>query len=119
MSKDDSESLKFRAVFRGLFQEIIGETGVRVLEYHFMRLSSSDMYDLLSKDPGKFYRILTRFFGGGAKSFLKIIAAELITRFEIYDISIDELTSILMGERGGSRERLRELVARIHPGEGR
>ncbi|MDW8021214.1 MAG: hypothetical protein RMI78_01095 [Nitrososphaerota archaeon] len=113
MLGDDNDSSSFRAVFRSLFQQVIGETGVRVLEYHFRRLSSSDMYSLLSEDPGEFYRVLTRFFGAGAKAFLRIIASELVTRYELDDISVDELMGILTGERAGSRKKLVELIARI------
>lgn len=118
MLGDDNDSSSFRAVFRSLFQQVIGETGVRVLEYHFRRLSSSDMYSLLSEDPGEFYRVLTRFFGAGAKAFLRIIASELVTRYELDDISVDELMGILTGERAGSRKKLVELIARIRSKRG-
>ena len=117
MISQEPEAAEFRVVFRNLFKQILGESGVKVLEYHFKRISSSDMYALLSEDPGKFYQVLTRFFGAGAKAFIRIIASELITRFEIDDISVGELTNVLMGESGDSRDKLRELVTRIYSRE--
>jgi len=114
MKRDDQEVAEFRTIFRDLFKQILGETGVKVLEYHFRRISSSDMYVLLSKDPSEFYKVLTRFFGAGAKAFIRIIASELIVRFGLEDISIGELMGILMGECDDSQRRLRELVTRIH-----
>lgn len=83
------------------------------MEYHFKRISSSNVYTLPSKDPGEFYRVLTRFFGAGAKAFLRIIASELINRYELDDVSVDELVGILTGEHVGSQERLMELIVRI------
>ncbi|RLG06789.1 MAG: hypothetical protein DRN65_04625 [Thaumarchaeota archaeon] len=113
MKRDNQEVAEFRTIFRDLFKQILGETGVKVLEYHFRRISSSDMYVLLSKNPSEFYKVLTRFFGAGAKAFIRIIASELIIRFGLEDISIRELMSILMGECDDSQHRLRELVTRI------
>ena len=119
MSEKSEFTPPIRMAFREAFKSILGDSGVRVLEFHVRRISSSDLYELLYNDPRRFYETLTRFFGQGAKAFVRILANALIDKYQLNDVSLEEFAAIMRGEREDARDKLREIMSRIslHKGE--
>jgi len=113
MAKSGKEVEIARRIFHDIFKTILGEAGVRVLEYHFRRLSSSDPYELLLKDTKSFYEVLHNFFRSGTDAFLKITASTLLSRYMIGVYDVEDVVAMLSGRCENAEEKLRELLDKL------
>ncbi len=113
MTERGEQAVVTRVMFRKVFEEILGSAGVKVLEYHFRKISSKDLYELLCSDPKSFYETLTHFFGSGTVSFIRTVASILASKYGLFDeYTPDELTEILMGKSKNPPEDLHKILER-------
>ena len=113
MAEGDKEVKVARRVFHDIFKTILGEAGVKVLEYNFRRISSSDPYELLLKDARSFYEILHNFFRSGTDAFLRITASTLLSKYAITAYNVKDVVAMLSGRCEGAEEKLRELLRKL------
>ena len=113
MAKGGKEVEVARRVFHDIFKTILGEAGVKVLEYHFRRISSSDPYELLLKDARSFYEILHNFFRSGTDAFLRITASTLLSKYAITAYNVKDVVAMLSGRCEDAEEKLRELLGKL------
>ena len=111
MSERGEEALILRIVLRPVLEDILGSAGARVLEYHFKKIASGDLYTVLRSDPKSFYQVLTKFFGSGTSSFIRTIASLLLAKYNLIgEYTTEELAKILMGETENPKSDLQKFL---------
>jgi len=96
------EEDRYASILRSIFEELLGSSALKVLEYHLSKsYPGTSPYKLLLREPQLYYNALTPIFGNeGSLIFLKLILKRLITRANITTIDPDTLArSLIRGEK--------------------
>jgi hypothetical protein len=96
------EEDRYASILRSIFEELLGSSALKVLEYHLSKsYPRTSPYKLLLREPQLYYNALTPIFGNeGSLIFLKLILKRLITRANITTIDPDTLArSLIRGEK--------------------
>jgi len=108
-----------RNVFRTLFEKLLGQSCLRVLELRLRSRFSEDPYKVLCEDPERFCRELRMIFGKGLNSLFKVAAEKIIDDYSMDYQHVEEFMRRAESERLTGDELLEllvEAVRRVAPG---
>jgi len=91
-------------ILRSTLKSLLGESGLRVLEFHLEKRLQGDMYEVFYENPHSFYKALQSFFGSGVDVVLRITAQKLIEEGYLETTNPQEFINILKNPSGDKRE---------------
>jgi len=104
-----TEEDRYASILRSIFEELLGSSALKVLEYHLSKsYPGTSPYKLLLREPQLYYNTLTSIFGNeGGLIFLKLTLRRLMTRSNITTIDPDTLAKSL---RRGEEDAINTLI---------
>ena len=76
LSESESEVLK--TFLKDKLSSLLGNSGVRVLEYSLARVLREDPFTVFIESPRAFYNGMSRIFGKGADALLRLLFASIL-----------------------------------------
>lgn len=97
------------------FENLLGSSGTRVLQFHLGRKLGKNMYEVFYEDPRRFYEALEKFLGSGARPLMKLVVSWLIQNKLINNLDAEEFVGLLI--EGGEKAR-HELINSFNSSKG-
>jgi len=105
----------YTTFLRSVFEKFIGSSSLTVLEYQLSkRYPGINPYELLLDSPQKFYKALIPILGTkGSLLFLKLIFKHILERYELVELSPDELVKALLQGKEEAKNTLIRLLEKL------